>query len=113
MTRSNNINILGISVYSRYLRDPHLKEDYLFRQEAYLKHINSINQVIYSYVNEKIENQNLFNKRLNIYFSRSRNKIFFLFDAYRICNELIINGHISVISASDPYLSSIVRLIFS
>jgi len=104
------LNVLGIS-WDYYIRnlDSGTNGDFNVRQREYSERLKSLVRIVYSPQNTNTD-RNSCENNLEIYYSSSKNRMYFPLDVVNITRNIIKDKHIDVLSAEDPVFAGPVGL---
>jgi len=98
------LNILGICWDYLWMNKDNSKGDFDFRQNSYAQYLGSLNRIVYSPHNFN-KKEEMIGKNIYIYYTCSKNKLFFPFDAFKLAVRIIKEKKIDMLSAEDPCLA--------
>lgn len=101
------MNVLAIGLDYLMLKKDNVRGDVRERQLDYAKRLASLTLVIYSPKNLNFEPEK-WGDNLWVYPTNSKNKISFIYDAYKICWRLCKEKKIDGITSEDPFTTGLI-----
>lgn len=102
----NRLNILGVGFDYKSIKEPQIRGDFKERLLKVSNYINCLTRIVFSPQDANLSQEMIANN-IQIIYTNSKNKMFFIKDAINITGTLLKNKSIDVVTAEDPFLSAL------